>query len=90
MVLNNTFHFGKTFSWLFAGLLITIGILNLFLIHPVPGIAYLLISCLYMPPVNESIRNRFGFAIPVAVRIALGIAIMWFTLGISDLGDMYF
>ena len=89
MVLTTTAHVGKTCSWLFAALLIFIGIMNLILIHPVPGMAYLLFSLLYMPPVTENIRQRFGFSIPTIIKVIFGIAIIWFTLGISDLGDLY-
>ena len=67
---------------------VAIGLLNLFLVHPVPGIVYLLLSILYFPPANDLLRERFGFSIPPVVKIILGIFIIWFTLGISDLGDM--
>jgi hypothetical protein len=65
-----------------------IGLLNVFLVHPVPGIIYLLLSFLYVPPANSILRKRFGFSIPLVVKIILGIVIIMFTLGVSDLGDM--
>ena len=65
-----------------------IGLLNVFLVHPVPGIIYLLLSFLYFPPANSILRKRFGFSIPLVVKIILGIVIIMFTLGVSDLGDM--
>jgi len=40
-------------SWVFGIAVFTIGILNLFLIHPVPGIVGLLLSVLFFPPVND-------------------------------------
>jgi hypothetical protein len=42
----------------------------------------------YFPSVNNVLRKRVGFTIPPVVKIILGIFITWFTLGISDLGDM--
>lgn len=66
----------------------TIGILNLFLVHPVPGIVFLLVSLMYLPVANTILKKRFGFSIPGGIKIALGIAIIWFTLGISDLGNI--
>ncbi|MER2997684.1 hypothetical protein [Pontibacter populi] len=75
-------------GWIFALIVVTIGVLNLFLVHPVPGIAYLLISLVYFPPVNSYIRSKFGFGIPAIVKILLGIVLIMFTLGVSDLGDM--
>jgi hypothetical protein len=76
-------------GWLFAMLLVTIGILNLIYIHPVPGGIYLFLSLLYMPPLNELLRQKTGRVMPMAVKIVLGVVVMWFTLGVSDLAEMY-
>lgn len=75
-------------GWLFAIIVFAIGLLNVLLVHPVPGAAFLLLSFVYWPPVNNMMRKRFGFSIPLIVKIILGIVIIWFTLGVSDLGDM--
>jgi len=75
-------------GWLFGLVVLIIGVANLFLVHPTPGIIYLLLSLLYFPPVKEILKEKFGFAIPLAVKIILGIVIIWFTLGISDLADI--
>jgi hypothetical protein len=75
-------------SWLFGTLVFAIGVLNVFLVHPVPGVVYLLLSLIYMPPANAVLKKRLGLSIPLAVKIILGIFIIWFTLGVSDLGDM--
>lgn len=75
-------------GWLFASLLVVIGVANLVLVHPVPGTVYILLSLLYLPPVNEFMATRFGFVIPMAVKIILGIFILWFTLGVSDLAEI--
>ena len=75
-------------SWVFGLAVLTIGILNLVLIHPVPGIIGLLLSLLFFPPVNELLKKQFGFTIPFAVKVVLALFIFWFTLGISDLGDL--
>nr|WP_294907236.1 hypothetical protein [uncultured Lacibacter sp.] len=78
----------RIISWILGLLVLTIGILNLILIHPVPGIIGLLLSMLFFPPVNDLLKKKIGFAIPFAVRVILALSIFWFTLGISDLGDM--
>ena len=75
-------------SWLFALLVFAAGVANLFLVHPVPGIAYLLISLVYIPPVNDALKSRFGFSILPGLKIVLGIVLIMFTLGVSDLGDI--
>ena len=76
------------FSWLFAALVFTAGVANLFLVHPVPGVAYLLLSVVYLPPVDDMLKRKFGFSILPIAKIILGIVIIMFTLGVSDLGDM--
>jgi hypothetical protein len=75
-------------GWLFGIVVSAIGVLNLFLVHPVPGVIYLLLSLLYFPPINKMLKERFDFSIPPLAKILLGIVIIWFTLGVSDLGDM--
>ena len=65
-----------------------IGVLNLVLVHRVPGVAGLLLSLAYLPPARAALRQRFGISVPLAARILLGLAVVWFTLGVSDLGDL--
>ncbi|MBW7468068.1 hypothetical protein K0O23_13415 [Pontibacter aydingkolensis] len=75
-------------GWLFGIVMLIVGLLNMFLVHLVPGIAYLLLSLIYLPPANAYFRKKTGFPIPLAVKLILGVAIFFFTLGVSDLGDM--
>ena len=75
-------------GWAFGVLVFAIGIANLLWVHPVPGIAYLLISLVYFPPANVLLKEKTGFAIPGILKIGLGIILIMFTLGVSDLGDM--
>ena len=76
-------------GWSFGILIFIIGILNLIQVHPVPGIAYMLLAFIYFPFVNNYMFDKFGFRIPAFVKIILGIVIMWFTLGVSDLAEIY-
>lgn len=75
-------------GWLFGLVVVTVGVLNMVLVHPVPGVAYLLISLVYLPPANAYLKRKLGFAIPLLVKIILAIVLFFFTLGVSDLGDM--
>lgn len=75
-------------GWLFGTLVLAVGIANLVLVHPVPGFAYVFVSLLYFPSANTALRERFGFSIPAMVKVLLGVALVMFTLGVSDLGDM--
>ena len=74
-------------EWLFTALLLATGVANLLFVHPVPALGYALVSAVYLPPAQHWLKRRFGLSIHPAVKIALGIAIVMFTLGVSDLGD---
>ncbi len=76
-------------SWIFGIAFFAIGVLNVFLVHPVPGVFYLLLSFVYFPPANAILKERFGFSIPLVVKLILGLVIVWFTLGVSDLAEMF-
>ena len=86
--MNDNFIVLNIISWLFGTAVFAIGVLNLFLVHPVPGVVYLLLSFIYFPPANAILKKMTGFSILLAVKIILGVIIIWFTLGVSDLGDM--
>lgn len=67
---------------------LAIGIFNLILVHPVPGLFFIVLSLVYLPQTNVLLSKKLGFSIPAVVKIILGLVIIWFTLGVSDLGDM--
>ena len=79
---------GTVASYAFAMVLVAIGIGNLIYVHPVPGIVGILLSLLFFPPMNTLLRKNLGFSVPIGVQIALFLVIIWFTLGISDLGEI--
>jgi len=76
-------------SWLFGIVFFVIGVLNVFLVHPVPGVFYLLLSLVYFPPVNTILKKRVGFSIPPVVNIILGLVILWGTLAVGDLAELF-
>lgn len=75
-------------STLFGILVLAAGFSNLFLVHAVPGMGYIMLSLLYFPPVNTLLADWFGWKIPPVIKIILAFVIVWFTFGVSDLGDM--
>lgn len=75
-------------SLTFGLLVLAVGVLNIFLVHPVPGTVYLLLSLVYFPRANTFFRERSCFPIPPVIKIILAIILIMFTLGVSDLGDM--
>jgi hypothetical protein len=85
----NKIPFALIAGWLFGLVLVIIGVMNIFLVHAVPGMAYLLLSLIYFPPVAIWLKDKYRISIPVIVKILLGVFIMMFTLGVSDLAEMY-
>ncbi len=76
-------------SWFLGLVIFTLGILNLVLVHPVPGTVYILLSLLFFPPVEGFFKRKLGFSIPFPALLVLALIIFWFTLGVSDLAEMY-
>lgn len=75
-------------GWALGLLLFAIGVMNLLWVHPVPASICILISLVYFPPIASLLKQKIGLSIPLPVKIILAIVIIWFTLGVSDLGDM--
>jgi hypothetical protein len=76
-------------SFLFGLLLLTIGIMNVFMVHPIPGIIYILVSLVFFPPTNNILKKTLNFTIPFKLKLIIFILIMWFTLGVGDLAEIY-
>lgn len=76
-------------SWIFGIVFFVIGVLNIFLVHPVPGVFYLLLSLMYLPQTNTILKKRFGFSIPLVAKIVLGLVILWGTLAVGELAEMF-
>lgn len=75
-------------GWVFGLMVLGIGVANLLWVHPVPAAAYTLVSLVYLPPASAALKDKFGFSIPAVVKVILGVVVVMFTLGVSDLGDM--
>ena len=86
--MERTLNIKNLISWIFGAIILILGLLNLFLIHPVPGIAFLVFSLIFFPPVDDLLLKKLGFSIPFAGKLVFFIIIIWFTLGVSDLGDL--
>jgi hypothetical protein len=74
--------------WIFTVLFFIIGLLNLFLVHPVPGIFYIILSIVYFPKTDIYLKKKLGFTIPVIIKIIFGFVILWGTLAVGDLAEI--
>lgn len=73
-------------SWLFGLLVFAIGVINTFWGNDAGfGIFLVLLSFVYYPPASVLFRKLTGFAIPLAVKIILGLFIIWAALGVGEL-----
>ncbi|MDR9457329.1 MAG: hypothetical protein RI572_07950 [Salegentibacter sp.] len=87
--MTGKFFISDFVSWIFTLIFLVLGIMNLILVHPVPGIFYILFSCIFPPPLNSLLKNKTGLVIPLWIKILLGLIILWGTLAVGDLAEMY-
>lgn len=76
-------------SWIFGILFFIIGILNAFLVHLAPGVFYVLLSLLYFPFTKIYLKKKYNFHIPYGAMIIAGFIILWMTLAVGDLAEIY-
>lgn len=84
----NKSNIGNVIGWLFGLLAFAIGIVNTFWGNdPGFGIFILLLSLLYFPPLNKSVKKKTGLAVPSWLKIVIGVFILWAALGVGELFD---
>lgn len=75
-------------NWIFGVVFLVIGLLNMILVHPVPGVFYFLLSLIYFPPISAVVKKKIGLAIPFWIKVILGLVILWGTLAVGDLAEI--
>lgn len=75
-------------GWI-AGLTFTvIGLINTFWGNDtIFGLFIVALSLIFYPPVTAFVKRLTGFSIPLAVKIILGLFILWAALGVGELFD---
>lgn len=76
------------FGWLLAALFTAIGVLNLMLVHPVPGIFYLVLAVGYLPLVDDAIKRKTGLSVPFWAKLIFALLVLWGTLAVGDLAEI--
>ena len=77
---------GDIISWIFGIAVLAVGIINTFWGNDSGfGIFLILLSFVYLPPVNDIVRQRIGFKTPLVAKIVLGLLIAWASLGVGEL-----
>jgi len=67
----------------------SIAFLNAFFAHFVPGIIYILLSFIYLPPFSDYLKVNFRFSFPIVLKLVLAILVLWFTIAVGDLTEMF-
>ena len=88
MAPTTTSSFFNIVSWIFGAIFFVTGILNMILVHAVPGTFYLLLSLVYLPATNAFLKRKFGFSIPLTAKIIVALIILWGTLAVGDLAEI--
>ena len=76
-------------NWVLWFIFFALGILNFIYIHPVPATVYVVISLIYLPPLTTYFKIRFNFEIPAIIKVILAFLVLWFTLGVGDLFELF-
>ncbi|WP_133548559.1 hypothetical protein [Salegentibacter sp. 24] len=63
--------------------------MNLIQVHPVPGIFYILFSGIFAPPLTTRLKYKTGWVIPFWMKIVIGLIVLWGTLAVGDLAEIY-
>jgi hypothetical protein len=74
---------------LFAFLFVVVGIMNIRVIHIVPGLFYLAISLFYLPKIGTYLDGKFGRTAPFLIQVIFGLFIIWASLAVGDLAEFY-
>ena len=75
-------------NWIFVSIFLILGIFNLILIDPIPGVFYLLLAFIYLPSTNMWIQTKFGFKIPFVLKIIVFLFVIWATMAVGDLFEL--
>jgi hypothetical protein len=76
----------KIISWISGILFSAIGIVNMFWGNDnIFGVFLFVLSLVFYPPVNRLFKKLTNYAIPIVVKIILGIFIFWVSLGVGEL-----
>lgn len=77
------------FNWIFGLVFLSIGILNIIHISTIPGLFYIILSTIFIPLSNSLIEESLGLKIPNKLKLAIGLVVLWMTLGVGDLAEFY-
>jgi hypothetical protein len=77
----------KLFNWGFWSLVFVLALLNGIYVHPGIGVGLLILSFIYVPPINERVKESTGVVVPPIAKILLGMVIIWVAMVATEVLD---
>lgn len=79
----------KIITWILGLFFIILGVMNAYLIYWGFGVFYLILGTLYLLPTYPFFRTQLGFKIHFGLRIGFALMIIWMTLAVGDLAELF-
>jgi hypothetical protein len=77
----------KLFNWGFWFLVFVLALLNAIYVHPGVGIGLLVLSLIFVPPINDRVKESTGIVVPPIAKILLGLTIIWVAMIATEVLD---
>ncbi|MAN59523.1 MAG: hypothetical protein CMC08_06775 [Flavobacteriaceae bacterium] len=82
---------GNTLSVLFALLTLTLGIMNMARGNDFEfGIFLVMLSLIFLPPVTNFLKQRFGLPFPIWLKIIIAALVVWVNLAVGAINEGYY
>ena len=83
--------FFNTISSLFGFVIFIIGVLNLLRGNDqLLGVAFMLISFIYVPNADKLMKENIGFSIHYLLKIVLAVLLLWITLAVGAIAEGFY
>lgn len=78
-------------GWIFGIFVLVIGIMNILRGNdPGLGIAYVILSFIYFPPINHMLKDLSGFSISYYLKAILAIILIWVSLAVGAIAEGFY
>jgi hypothetical protein len=68
---------------------IMLGIMNIIEVSIYPGVAYLIISLIYCPPLGNILQRYLAIKVPYWLKTIIAFIVLWGTLAVGDLAELH-
>ena len=83
--------FFNTISRIFGFIIFIIGVLNLLRGNDqLLGVAFMLISFMYVPNADKLMKENIGFSVHYVLKIVLAVLLLWITLAVGAIAEGFY